>query len=81
MVWIRLGFGDGNDWGAFNGVGEWGIEGISRKKGAKVCVFTNVVGFVGAMSYHFACLVLFYKYCGRLRHLSSSPKSLRVNQS
>ena len=29
MVWIRLGFGEGKGWGAFNGVGEWGIEGIS----------------------------------------------------
>ena len=28
MVWIRLGFGEGNGWG----VGEWGIEGISSNK-------------------------------------------------
>ena len=33
MVWIRLGFDDGNDGGALNGVGERGIEGISRNKG------------------------------------------------
>lgn len=29
IVWIRLGFGDGNGWG----VEEWGIEDIFRKKG------------------------------------------------
>ena len=53
IVWIRLGFGEGNGWG----VGTLGIEDISRNK--SVCEWSRPHTMKFYRSNHFACLVLF----------------------